>query len=153
MNRTNNRMHPARLGWLAICAGLLAGCATGADESRFLQLDLQATQENAGALGQVALLPQGDETSLSFFIGGVPSWTTRPLNLLTYIYPGSCAALGSKPAYSMNSSTQTLVVDGGWRLAKSVPAELEDLREGGYAVVVRTTPADHSVNIFCAEIR
>ncbi|MBF7730639.1 hypothetical protein [Pseudomonas sp. N040] len=143
---------------LALAVGLLAatlgGCAgTGGDAAQFLQLDLQATQENAGAVGQVALLPQGDETSLSFFIGGVPPWTGRPLNLLSYIYPGSCTALGSKPAYAMNSTTQTLVVDGGWRMAKSVPAELEDLREGSYSVVLRTTPADHSVNIFCAEIR
>jgi len=140
---------------LVVFAGLLAGCAgnSGNEESNFLQLSLLATQENAGAIGQVALVPQGEQTSLSFFIGGVPSWSSRPLNLLTYIYPGSCSALADKPAYSMNSTTQTLKVDGGWRLSKSVEVSMQELLAGHYSVVVRSTPADHSVNIFCAEIK
>lgn len=134
---------------------LLAGCAgnrTG-DGSDFVQLELQATQENTGAIGQVALVEQGDETGMSFFVGGVPLWISRPVNLLTYVYPGSCAVLGDKPAYSLNNTTQTLQVDGGWRLSKTAPVSLEELRKGHFAVVVRTTPADHSINIFCADTK
>jgi hypothetical protein len=78
---------------------------------------------------------------------------SRPLNLLTYIYPGSCPALADKPAYSLNQTTQTQRVDGGWRLSKSIPASLESLRAGGYALVLSTTPADRAMNIFCAEIK
>lgn len=134
---------------------LLAGCAgsAGEDGQNVLQLSLQPTRENAGNLGQAALVTRGEQTDLSMFIGGVPMGVSRPLNLLTYIYPGSCSALGKQPAYALNQTTQTLRVDGGWRLSKSIPATLEQLRAGGYALVLSTTPADRGLNIFCAEIK
>jgi len=136
-------------------AVLLAGCAGsgGNDGSNVLQLSLQPTRENAGSMGQAALATRGEQTDLSVFIGGVPMGVSRPLNLLTYIYAGSCSALAEKPVYSLNQTIQTLRVDGGWRLSKSIPATLQNLREGGYALVLRTTPADRSMNIFCAEIK
>ncbi len=142
-------------GLMAAAIGVLAGCAGGGvgDGSGFLQLSLQATQENAGAVGQVSLVDQGDETALNFFISGVPLWTSRPVNLLTYIYPGSCTALADKPEFSMNNTTQTAQVDGGWRFSKTVPVDLDSLREGGYSIVLRSTPADHSINIFCVPIK
>lgn len=133
-------------------AGWLAGCAAGGGESsRFVSLSLQATQENAGAIGQIALVDQGDRTGMDFFISGVPTFTPRPVNLLTFIYPGTCAALGEKPAYSLNRTTQTSRSGGGWRFSRAAPVALQTLREGDFAVVVQTTPAGHSLIIFCAE--
>lgn len=138
--------------WLLVAmAGLLAGCASGGDGSRFVQLPLQATQENAGAVGQVALVAEGDRTGMDFFISGVPTFTPRPVNLLTFIYPGSCSALGEKPAFSLNRTTQTTRAGGGWRFTRSAPVSLQELREGSYAVVLQTTPAGHSLIIFCAQ--
>jgi len=134
---------------------LLAGCAGsgGNDRSNVLQLSLQATRENAGAMGQAALAARDEQTDLSIFISGVPMGVSRPLNLLTYIYPGSCSALAGKPAYALNQTVQALRVDGGWRLSKNIPATLQDLRAGDYSLVLSTTPADRAMNIFCAEIK
>jgi hypothetical protein len=134
---------------------LLAGCASdgGSAGQDVLQLSLQPTRENAGSLGQAVLAERGEQTDLSIFIGGVPMGLSRPLNLLTYIYPGSCSALADKPVYSLNQTVQTLRVDGGWRLSKSIPATLESLRDGGYALVLSSIPADRAMNIFCAEIK
>ena len=146
-----------RQNWVlpAIFAALLAGCASGGagDGRDVLQLSLQPTRENAGSLGQAALVARGEQTDLSIFIGGVPMGLGRPLNLLTYIYPGSCSSLADKPAYALNQTIQTLRVDGGWRLSKSIPATLESLRDGGYSLVLSTTAADRATNIFCAEIK
>ena len=134
---------------------LLAGCAGsgGNDGGNVLQLSLQPTRENAGSMGQAALAARGEQTDLSIFISGVPMGVSRPLNLLTYIYPGSCSALAGKPAYALNQTAQTLRVDGGWRLSKNIPATLQDLRAGDYSLVLSTTPADRAMNIFCAEIK
>jgi len=142
----------------ALAAGLvllLTGCAgnDGNGASNVLQLTLQPTRDNAGSMGQAALAARGEQTDLSVFISGVPMGVSRPLNLLTYIYAGSCSALSGKPVYALNQTAQTLRVDGGWRLSKSIPATLQDLRAGGYSLVLSTTPADRAVNIFCAEIK
>lgn len=138
----------------ATCFGLLAGCAgSGSDSRDDLLLTLNATRENAGSIGQAMLIGRDGQTDVSLFIGGVPPWLSRPLNLLTYVYGGSCSALATKPTYSLNDTTQTLRVDGGWRMAKSIPASLADLRSGSYALVLSTTPADRAANIFCAEIK
>lgn len=149
------RISRSGLALLAGLAILLAGCAgsAGGDGQNVLQLSLQPTRENAGNIGQAALATNGANTDLSVFIGGVPLGTSRPLNLLTYIYPGSCSALAGKPAYALNQTTQTLRVDGGWRLSKSIPATLEHLRAGGYSLVLSTTPTDRGLNIFCAGIK
>ena len=134
---------------LAAMVGMLAGCASG-DGSRFVSLTLQATQENAGAIGQVALVDQRGRTGLDFFISGRPTFTPRPVNLLTFIYPGSCAALGDKAAYALNRTSQTTRAGGGWQFSRTAPVSLQELREGDFAVVLQTTPAGHSLIIFCA---
>ena len=139
---------------LAICLGLLAGCAgsgDGADDN--LLLNLNATQANAGSIGQAMLVAQGDQTDLSIFVGGVPPGVSKPLSLLTYVYAGSCSTLADKPTYALNNTSQTLQVAGGWRLAKSIPASLADLRSGEFALVLSTSAADRAENIFCAEIK
>lgn len=136
-------------------AMLLSGCAgsDGDDARDVLQLSLQPTRANAGSSGSAALAARGEQTSLNVFIGRIPSGVSRPLNLLTFIYAGSCSALSDKPVYSLNRTAQTKRVDGGWRLSRSIPATLQDLRAGEYSLVLSTTPADRSMNIFCAEIQ
>jgi hypothetical protein len=41
---------------------------------------------------------------------------------------------------------------GGWTLSKKAPVALSELRSGGYAIVVRTGPADGNLDIFCGDI-
>lgn len=142
--------------WLAalLTAGMLSACMTPATNPQVVNIRLNATEHNVGQIAQASLAAQGEATSLSFFIGGVPQWVIRPVRLYTFIYPGRCGHLGPSPAYAMNQTlvTHAVAQRRGWTLAKSVPVALSELRAGGYALVVRTTPADGGVDIFCGDI-
>jgi hypothetical protein len=146
--------------WLAplIVAGAIQGCSTPSVDGggdRLISVALAASPQNAGQLGQATLAASGDETAISFFIGGVPAGTTRPLHLYTFIYAGSCRSLGARPAYEMNQTVTTNPVArrSGWMLSRRAPVALSALRAGGYAIVVRTSPADGNLEIFCGDIR
>ncbi|WP_375739894.1 hypothetical protein [Pseudomonas boanensis] len=144
----------SNLTWLALtlAVGVATGCAT--TDRQVVSIPLEATPQNAGHIAQATLAAVGERTSISVFIGGVPLGTTRPLRLYTYIYPGSCGRLAAKPAFDMNNTVVTQRWSGttGWWLSKSAPASLDQLRSGGYAIVVRTTPADGNRDIFCGNI-
>lgn len=146
--------------WLLLAGVALAGqgCAPGAgdpQERQILTVPLAATIHNAGKIAQATLVDQGDSTGITFIIGGVPSGTSRPVHLYSYIYPGRCDRLGAEPAYEMN---QIVLADrisraqSGWRLSKRVEVPLEQLRSGGYSLVVRNSPADGNWDLFCGEI-
>ena len=137
-------------------AGLLGACANtndAAGDARVLTVPLQAGPQNRGEIAEATLVARGEATDVNFFIGGVPSGTTRPLQLLTFIYPGSGAQLGPQPAYAMNSTVHATIAGGGWKLGKTVPVALTSLRGGKYSIVVRTTPADRNLDIFCGTIQ
>jgi len=142
--------------WLAalLTAGMLSACMTPPTNQPVVNIRLNATKQNTGQIAQASLAAQGEVTAMSFFIGGVPQWVTRPVRLYTFVYPGRCGRLGPAPAYAMNQTlvTQPVARRRGWRLAKSVPVALDELRAGGYALVVRTTPANGGVDIFCGDI-
>ena len=142
--------------WLAamLAAGLLSACMTSPESRAVVNIPLKATQQNAGRIAQVSLYPQGEATGMSFVIGGVPQGVTRPVRLYTFVYPGSCEHLGAAPAYEMNQTvvTQPLTRRQGWTLSKSAPVALSELRAGAYAIVVRTSPANGSIDIFCGDI-
>ena len=130
-----------------------AGNVEGAGEG--LDIRLTATRRNAGEMARATLMPRGDETSISLFVSGVPSGVTRPVHLYTYIYPGTCANPGESPAYELNQTVNTYRHFRGdaWRLSKAAPVALATLRAGDYAIVLRTSPADGNVDIFCGDIR
>ena len=142
--------------WLAalLTAGMLSACMTSPTNQLVVNIPLNATKQNAGQIAQASLAAQGETTSMSFFIGGVPQGVTRPVRLYTFVYPGSCGQLGPSPAYAMNQTlvTQPVAKRRGWTLSKSAPVALSELRAGGYALVVRTTAADGGVDIFCGDI-
>lgn len=150
----------ARLTWLLLAGAALAnqGCAPmpgDGQERQLLTVPLQATLHTTGKIAQATLVDQGSDTGIHFIIGGVPSGTSRPVHLYTFIYPGSCAHPGSAPAYAMNQivlAEQIGRSQSGWRLNKRVPASLEQLRRGGYNLVVRGSPADGGYDLFCGEI-
>lgn len=145
------------ISWLVIitAAGSLGGCAAPtAPESQFVTVQLTPSQRNAGEIGQAWLSPRGNETSIEFLIGGVPSGVARPVRLYTYIYQGTCGSLDASPAYAMNRTLETYryTPGGVWRLSKTAPVALSTLRSGSYSIVVRTSPADGSVDIFCGVV-
>lgn len=148
-----------RKAWLAlmVAAATSQGCglSTGSPQDRqIVSVPLTATHVNAGKIAEATLVDEGKATGLTLVIGGVPDNVSRPVHLYTFIYPGTCSRLGAEPAYELN---RIVLADrigryAGWRLAKSVPAGLEQLRSGGYSIVVRTGPADGNLDIFCGEI-
>jgi hypothetical protein len=146
--------------WMAllVVAGGISGCSTTTErqsDKQVVNIPLIAGPQNAGEIAQATLAAQGDETGVSFFISGVPIGTTLPVHLYTYIYPGSCEALGAKPAYEMNQTVTTNQMAGkraGWTLSKKVPVALSVLRSNGFAIVVRTSPQDGNLDIYCGNI-
>ncbi len=150
-------MNAARCLALILVACGLCACASpaGAPTKESVEVRLKATPRNAGRIAQATLVPRGDETSISLVIGGVPSYTTRPVRLYTFIYPGTCANRGDSPAYSLNRTVITERHFRGdvWRMSKSAPVPLSTLRSGDYSLVLRTTPPDGNYDIFCGDIR
>jgi len=145
------------LTWLVI-AGCITACSTTPEtqsNKQVVDIPLAASPQNKGEVARATLAAQGDETGMLFFISGVPTGTTLPVRLYTYIYPGSCGALGAKPAYEMN---KTVITDrlaneaAGLTLSRKAPVALNVLRSNGYAIVVRTSPQDGHLDIFCGNI-
>lgn len=76
-----------------------------------------------------------------------------PPRLYTFINKGSCEQPGPA-AYAMNDkvNTQSAAGAGGWSFYRSAPITMPDLLSGKYSVVVRTSPEDGNVDIFCGDI-
>nr|WP_180203619.1 hypothetical protein [Pseudomonas sp. SbOxS1]NYU03353.1 hypothetical protein [Pseudomonas sp. SbOxS1] len=144
---------------LVVAVGWISGCATTSD-SQITSVPLTATLYNPGHMAQATLAPMGNQTDIRLFIGGVPLGSGSPARLYTYVYTGSCSSLGPKPAYDLNQSVssqfyspESSALDSrGIHLRKSVPVAYETLRSGGYALVVRGSPADGGHDIFCGNL-
>ncbi|CAA0081764.1 Uncharacterised protein [Halioglobus japonicus] len=134
-------------------AGLAVGCANAPTDKEVLTIRLQAGHQNAGSMAQASLVSRGDATDITYLIGGVPVGVSRPLQLYTFIYSGTCTELSAEPAYSMNNTTQATPTDTGWRLSKEVPVALADLNATPHALIVRSSPADGGIELFCGDIR
>lgn len=132
-------------------AGLLVGCVSASGDKEVLTIRLKAGPQNAGAIAEASLVGRGDVTGITYLISGVPAGVSRPLQLYTFIYSGSCAKLSAEPAYSMNSTTQATPTSSGWRLLKEVPVALGELLSEPHALLIRTSPADNNIDIFCGD--
>jgi hypothetical protein len=146
---------------LGLAAWLACGCAATTDDRRAantVTIALKATSRNAGQVGSALLGGEGDRTPMVLTISGVPPWVSRPVQLLTFVYAGTCAEPAATPAYALNAIVQAQFAGNGrpagpFTMEKTVPLPLAALRAASYAIVVRTTPADGNVDIFCGEIR
>lgn len=134
-------------------AGLLAGCVGAAGDKEILTIRLKGGPQNASSIAQASLVGRGDVTDVTFLIGGVPAGVSKPLQLYTFIYSGTCTQLSAEPAYSMNNMTHTNPTDSGWTLSREVPVALSDLSSEPHALLVRTSPTDGNTDIFCGDIR
>ncbi len=144
---------------IAIAATLTCGCTGTADRrSDTVSFVLQAGSRNEGQTGRAFMTAQGDRTLLNFTITGVPPWMGRPVQIFTFVYTGSCAKLDATPAYALNEIVQAGLFSnssafGPFSMAKTVPTSMETLRTGNYALVLRSSPADGNVDIFCGDMK
>jgi hypothetical protein len=100
------------------------------------------------------MMSDGKATVFWFAVSGESMGSALPGRLEAYIYSGSCASLGAKPAYDMNDGPNARFYSQAshqyfW---KSAPVAVETLRAGGYALVVRESPADGHQAIFCGNL-
>ncbi|SFQ45017.1 hypothetical protein SAMN05216229_12235 [Geopseudomonas sagittaria] len=139
-----------RKAWLALMVAAVASQSYGMSEERGLvSIELEASPQNTAEIGRATLVAERGRTAIVFALSGAPSHVTVPLHYYTYIYPGSCKALGAQPAYDMNNVVR---VESFGHLSKRVPVALEQLRGGNYSIVVRSSPADGRLDLFCGEI-
>jgi hypothetical protein len=136
--------------WLAalLTTGMLSACMAPATNPSVVNVPLNATKHNVGHIARVSNDQYGVLHRRRTAVG------TRPIRLYTLVYPGTCDHLGPSPAYAMNQTLNTHPVakNRGWTLARSAPVPLGELRAGDYAIVVRTTPANGSLDIFRGDI-
>ncbi len=133
-------------------AGLLVACAGTSGDKEILTVRLHAGPQNAGAIAEATLVDRGNATAITYQISGVPAGVSRPLQLYTFIYSGTCGQLSAEPVYSMNSTTQATPTATGWMLSREAPVAFGDLTAAPHALLVRTSPADRSIDIFCGDI-
>ena len=137
---------------LSIIITSILGCATSSNQVVTLTLD--ATRQNTGQIANVTLSSQDPQTGFTFFIGGVPNGTTLPLRLYTFINKGSCQQPGAM-AYAMNDRVDTdrMARTRTWTYSRTANVMMSALFADEYSIVVRTTPADGNIDIFCGNIK
>ena len=141
----------AALAALAASAGAMR--AEGRSDGEF-QIKLKASLRNQGEIAWASFAPNGDDTAMALNVSGVPSYFVRPVRLYTYIYRGNCVQLSASPAYELNEVVVPFRRPGPpFTLNKSVPLPSNQLRSGGYSVVVRSSPPDGNIELFCGDIR
>jgi hypothetical protein len=136
---------------LALLVASLFGCSTASNHS--MNLPLAATHANVGHTGNATLTPEGNQTNFDFFISGVPDGTILPPRIYTFINKGSCQQPGPV-AYAMNDKVNTKDEAGsnGWSFYRNAPIPTTELLSGHYSIVVRTSPEDGNVDIFCGDV-
>ncbi|MVV48677.1 hypothetical protein EJA72_10550 [Pseudomonas sp. PB120] len=138
---------------LVVAVGWITGCSTVPD-NQVTNIPLNPTPINAGSIARPVMMPSGNATVFWFAISGEPMGTALAGRVQAYIYPGSCANLGAKPAYDMNDGPNARFYSSAsmryfW---KSAPVAVDTLRAGGYALVVREAPADGEQTLFCGNL-
>ena len=140
---------------LAAAAGI-AACAGHGDET--VSVPLVATPRNAGEIGRAFLIPRGTSTEVAVEVSGVPPQvTSRPVHLYTFLYDGPCDRLPPKPAHALTErvlarSGRAAVAGGPFTVSNTAALSLDALRRARYAIVIRTSPADGDVEIFCGTV-
>jgi hypothetical protein len=146
---------------VAFSTALSCGCAATADDRRSgdtVKFTLNAGSRNAGEVGTAFMGARGDATWLRVEISGVPPWVSRPVQLYTFIFAGSCAGHDATPTFALNEIVQAGLFSnaarsGPFTLVKSVPVAMDALRSGTFALVVRASPADGNVDLYCGDMK
>ena len=144
----------------------LAGCASappaitsdGPGPDALLDLRLAPSRSNAGEAAWATLVGRGDKTDATIRTSGVPPQVSRPIHLYTYIHDGVCGARSARPSYSLNEVV--LARSGGaagyvgppYTVTNTAAVRLSALRATPHAIVVRSSPADGDLELFCGDI-
>jgi hypothetical protein len=138
----------------------LMGCAGRTED--VVSVTLLATPVNAGQIGRAFLVPRGASTDVNIEVSGVPPlFASRPVHLYTFLYQGRCDALPPKPAHALTErvlaqSPRTpgaLPPGGPFTVSNTSPLPLDVLLGANYAIVIRTSPADGDVELFCGAVK
>ena len=144
---------------LQISACDTASYRTASDE--IIAIDLVASRRNIGETGKAFLLPRGDATQVRIEVSGSAVPFAAPVQLYMFIYEGRCGSLRTQPKYSLTKLVQASSAlnpgslgsgPGPWTLSNSAPTALDVLRGAPHALVVRTSPADANVDLFCGNL-
>jgi len=143
-----------------VAAVALAGCADRMGDG-VLSVPLAAAPPAAGEIGRAFLIPRGETTNVVVEVSGVaPLFASRPVHLYTFLYDGPCDSLPAQPRYALTDrvlaqSIRTAAITpigGPFRVSNTAPLALDALRRARYAIVIRTSPADGNVELFCGTI-
>jgi len=147
-----------KAAFAAVVLALATGAAVG-EAADAVYVSLQATERNAGQIGRAFLLPEGTGTRVQIEVSGVPPMlATRPVHLYTYLYKGRCDQRPAEPAFALlervlaQSPAGVASARGPYMVSNTVRLPFERVTAGPYAIVVRTPPADGSVDIFCGNV-
>ena len=145
-----------------LLAVVLAVCGSAAAVAGdVVTVTLQPTARNAGQIGRAFLMPQESGTRVRIEVSGVPPLlASRPVQLYTHLYVGTCERRAPDPAFALTdrvladspSGVSIAPARGPYFVSNSVPFPLDRLRAGPYAIVVRTAPADGNFEIFCGDV-
>ncbi|MEJ8846674.1 hypothetical protein [Variovorax rhizosphaerae] len=140
----------------------LWGCASSNTEARqdVVTVALSGTGMNAGQSGRAVLVPRDDVTQVSIQVSGLSVGVTLPVHLYTYVFAGRCGNLGAKPIYDLTRNVRVTGIGGQsamsnrgpFNLANTAPVPIAQLKGSPHALVVRTSPADASVDVFCGNL-
>jgi hypothetical protein len=131
-----------------------------AAESNLDSIRLVGTGYNAGKTGKALVAPEGDKTVVHLMLSGVPSGTSLPIHLYTYVYDGTCSGPKSKARYALTDRVLANSIirpqaygafRGPVQLSLSIPVAFQTMRATQYAISVRTSPADGDWEIFCGD--
>lgn len=139
-----------------LIAATLVACATTGTEPT-VTFALAAAPRNAGRNASAIIGPLGEQTAMRITVTGVPPWVARPVQLYTFVYPGTCARHAEPPAYALNEVVSAGLfsnngITGPFFLGKTVPATMASLQSRPHALVIRTSAADGNVDLFCGDV-
>jgi hypothetical protein len=138
----------------------LAGCADRMGGG-LVTVPLITTSRNAGEIGRAFLIPRGVQTDVVVEVSGVsPQIATRPVHLYTFLYDGRCDKLPSKPLHALTDrvlaqsrrAAGATPIGGSFTVSNTAPMSIDALRRARYAIVVRTSPANGDIVLFCGNI-
>ena len=142
----------------------VSACDTASYRSareQMVTIDLVASRSNAGETGKAFLLPRGDTTQVRIDVSGSAVPVAAPVQLYMFIYEGRCGSLNAHPKYSLTQVVRASSAlnpgsmgsgPGPWTLSNPAPLPLAELRGTPHALVVRTSPADANVDLFCGNL-
>ena len=142
-----------------LAVGVLAAGAASCQAADTIYVTLQPMTTNKGQIGRAFLLPDGKGSRVQVEVSGVPPMlSTRPVHLYTYLYSGRCDRRSAEPAFALLDRVLAQTPSGAgnargpFTVSNTAPLPFERLTAGPYAIVVRTSPADGSVDLFCGNV-